>query len=154
MNWRNCGLKSMFARSAGFAALIIASASLFAGTAQGQVLPTINLDETCKAATGAMVALMGGASSVNDLQICKDSENKARDQIIKDWGTFTASDRAACIQTRGYLPSYVEWLTCFEMNKVVRDAREKQSRAMEPYGSFGGVITLPPVRSLGIMGGR
>ena len=29
-------------------------------------------------------------------------------------------DRAGCIQTKVYLPSYIEWLTCFEMNKVVR----------------------------------
>jgi hypothetical protein len=141
----------MFARSAVAATVITAVAGLFAEAAQAQVLPTINLDETCKAASGVMLSLMGGSSSVNDLQICKDSETKARDQIIKDWGTYAASDRSACIQPRGYLPSYVEWLTCFEMNKVVRDARQQKNQSMQPLTNVDGSMTLPPVRSLGIM---
>ena len=144
----------MLAQSTVAATVIAAFIGLSAEAAQAQV-PTINLDETCKAASGVMLSLMGGTSGVDDIKICKDSENKARDQIIKDWGTYSASDRTDCIQTRGYLPSYVEWLTCFEMNKVVREARKQRSQAMEPYGSYGGGgITLPPVRSLGIMGGR
>jgi hypothetical protein len=143
----------MLAQSTVAATVIAAFIGLSAEAAQAQV-PTINLDETCKAASGVMLSLMGGASGVDDIKICKDTETKARDQINKDWGTYPASDRADCVQTRGYLPSYVEWLTCFEMNKVVREARKQRSQAMEAYGSVGGVITLPPVRSLGIMGGR
>ena len=112
----------MFTRSATVAAVIIAFVGFFAEAAQAQV-PSINLQETCKAASGVMLALMGGSTSANDLQICIDSENKAREQIIKDWGTYTASDRADCIRPRVYLPSYVEWLTCFDMNKVAREAR-------------------------------
>ena len=143
----------MFARSAVGATMIAAFVGLLAGTAQAQVLPSINLDETCKAASGVMVSLMGGSGSVDDLKICKDSETKARDQIIKDWGTYAASDRSDCIQTRGYLPSYVEWLTCFEMNKVVRDARKQQSRGGlgGPLTNPDGSMTLPPVHTLGIM---
>src|SRR5262249_44948371 len=96
----------------------------------------------------------------NDLQICKDTANKARDQMNKDWGTYAASDRAGCIQTGVYLPSYVEWLTCFEMNKVVREARQQRAQGVQggAPGSLGGPLTntdgsmtLPPVRSLGIM---
>ena len=87
---------------------------------------------------------------MNDVQICVDSENKARDQIIKDWGTYTASDRSGCVQPAGYVPSYVEWLTCFEMNKSVREAGQ-QGRAMVPVANPDGSITMPPLRSLGIM---
>jgi hypothetical protein len=139
----------MFARSAIVAAVIIAFVGFFAEAAQAQV-PTINLQETCKAASGVMLALMGGSTSANDLQICIDSENKAREQMIKDWGTYDASDRAGCIQPRVYLPSYVEWLTCFEMNKVVREARKQRGPEMGSLTNPDGSVTMPPVRGLGI----
>ncbi len=140
----------MFARSAIVAAVIIAFVGLFAEAAQAQEVPTINLEETCQAASGVMLALMGGSTTANDKQICIDSESKARAQIVKDWGTYDPSDRADCITPRVYLPSYVEWLTCFEMNKVVRDARKQQGRAMQALTNSDGTMTLPPVRSLGI----
>jgi len=130
-------------------AVIIVFVGFCAKAAQAQV-PSINLQETCKAASGVMLALMGGTSSENDLKICIDSENKARDQMIKDWGTYDASDRAGCIQPRVYLPSYVEWLTCFEMNKVVREARKQRGQEMGALTNPNGSVTLPPVRSLGI----
>ena len=141
--------KSKFASAVAVAA-ITAFMGLFAEVAQAQVVPTINVQETCQAAAGVMANLLAGSTGVNDVQICMDSENKARDQIIKDWGTFTASDREGCIQPAGYLPSYVEWLTCFEMNKNVREARQ-QGRAMAPLTNPDGSLTLPPPRSLGIM---
>jgi len=132
-------------------AAVIAVLVGFPTSAYTQALPSINLDETCKAASGVMLSLMGGSSTTNDLQICKDSENKAREQIIKDWGTYSASDRSGCIQTRVYLPSYIEWLTCFEMNKVVREARQQRGQQIAPLTDPRGFMTLPPVRSLGIM---
>ena len=150
----------MFPQSRVAATLIAAFLGLSAEAAQAQV-PTINVQETCRTAAAVTVSL--GTPGVDDVKICMDSENKARDQIIKDWGSYPASDRAQCVQTRYYLPSYVEWLTCFEMNKVVRDARQQGARAQGgalggAAGSLGGPltnpdgsITLPPVRSLGIM---
>jgi hypothetical protein len=72
--------------------------------------------------------------------------------LIKDWSTYRPSDRAGCIQANVYLPSYIEWITCFEMKKSVRDARQAggpTSEIINPDGS----VTMPPVSSLGIMGG-
>jgi hypothetical protein len=137
--------------------LIVRSATLAAvcfmmlfATAHAQV-PTINIQETCRAAAGVMVNLMGGGTSQNDVEICVETENKARQQLIKDWSTYQASDRSGCIQPNVYLPSYVEWLTCFEMNKSVREGRREggvTSELINPDGS----VTMPPVGSLGIMG--
>ena len=141
--------KSKFASAVAVAA-ITAFMGLFAEVAQAQVVPTINVQETCRVAADVMTSLVSGSTAANDVQICVESENKARDQIIKDWGTFTASDREGCIQPAGYLPSYVEWLTCFEMNKNVREARQ-QGRAMAPLTNPDGSLTLPPPRTLGIM---
>jgi hypothetical protein len=140
---------TLIARSARFAAVCLIV--VFAETAHAQV-PTINIQETCRAAAGVMVSLMGGSTSQNDVEICVETENKARQQLIKDWSAYQASDRAGCIQTNVYLPSYVEWLTCFEMNKSVREGRREggvTSELINPDGS----VTMPPVSSLGIMGG-
>ena len=155
----------MFPQSRVAATLIAAFVGLSAEAAQAQI-PTINVQDTCRIAAGVTVSL--GTPGVDDVKICADSENKARDQMIKDWGSYPASDRAQCVQTRYYLPSYVEWLTCFEMNKVVREARQQRTQGAGGAqaqgtlrgapGSLGGPltnpdgsITLPPVRSLGIM---
>ena len=139
-----------FTQSALAAAAIACFIGLFPGIAHAQVVPTINVQETCRAAAGVMANLLSGSSVVNDVQICVDSENKARDQIIKDWGSYTESDRSGCIQPAGYLPSYVEWLTCFEMNKSVREAGQ-QGRSTGALTNPDGSLTLPLLRSLGIM---
>jgi len=143
--------KLTFVKFAVVATVIAVFFDLFAEVAQAQVVPTINVQETCRAAAGVMVILSVGGGASNDVQICVDAENKARDQIIKDWAIYTASDRSVCIDPGGYLPSYVEWLTCFEMNKVVRDYAGQQGRSMAPLTNPDGSLTMPPLRSLGIM---
>jgi hypothetical protein len=119
-----------------------------AAPAQAQV-PTIDIQATCRAAAGVMTNLSLGGTGTNEVDICLDSEKKAREQMIKDWSTFQPSDREGCIQTRVYLPSYIEWLTCFEMNKIVREARA-QGRAVAPLTNPDGTMTLPPLGTLGI----
>jgi hypothetical protein len=113
-------------------------------TAAAQQLPSINVQQTCQIASAVMVSLVGGSTSESDVKICLETENKAREQIIKDWSTYQPSDREGCIDPAIYLPSYVEWLTCFEMNKVVRESRASH-RAAAPNAMGGGVVTLPRV---------
>ena len=50
------------------------------------------------------------------------SEQKAREQIIRDWAQYAPADRTRCVQAgaKVYLPSYVEWLTCLEMETAVK----------------------------------
>ena len=110
-----------------------------------QQVPTVDIAGTCRAASIVTVSLLG-STGTNDLQVCMDGENRARETIIKDWNAFAASDRAGCIQPHVYLPSYIEWLTCMEMNKAVREAR-KTSGA--PIGTLNtnpnAPVTLPRV---------
>jgi len=123
------------------AVAIIGFVGGFAGTAQAQYIPTIDIRATCTKAAAVTVSLTSGA---NDLEICMNSEDSARQQMIKNWSTFTASDRQGCIQPAVYLPSYVEWLTCFEMNKVVREARERGQATQDvTKPDADGFITLP-----------
>ena len=141
------GASTLLARTATIAA--ICCIVVFPSIADAQV-PNINIQDTCRAAAAVMVNLMGGSTSQNDVQICLETENKARQQLLKDWSTFKPSDREGCVQANQYLPSYIEWLTCFEMNKVVREARQ-QGRAMSGITNPDGSVTLPRVDSLGIM---
>jgi hypothetical protein len=91
-----------------------------------------------------MVSLMGGTTTEQDINACLDSEQKARDQIVKDRATYSSAYKAQCMRTDVYLPSYVEWLTCLEMERDVRKMkREDQFGTGPDTGSY----TLPKVRS-------
>src|SRR5215467_12209653 len=110
-------------------------------------VPFIDIQKTCKAAAGAMVKLMGGTTTEQDINACLDSEQKARDQIVKDRATYAAADKKQCMRTDVYLPSYVEWLTCLEM--------ERDVRKMDRQAQFGaGPWTLPRVNPAINAGGR
>ena len=87
-----------------------------------------------------------GSTGTNDFQVCMDGENRARDTIIKDWSKYTDSDRVGCIQPNVYLPTYIEWLTCMEMNKAVREARQASGT---PIDNPNARVTLPRVNWLG-----
>src|SRR5262244_2649016 len=103
-------------------------------------VPSIDIQKTCQSAAGAMVSLMGGTTTEQDVNACLDSEQKARDQIVKDRATYSAADKKQCMRTDTYLPSYVEWLTCLEMERDVRKMERPQQFGAGPW-------TLPKVRS-------
>ena len=84
-------------------------------------VPTVDIQNTCRIAATAMLQLMGGSSIDGDRDICLGSERGARTQLVKDWTAYASEDKSRCVQTKVYLPSYVEWLTCLEM---ARDARK------------------------------
>ena len=107
----------------------------FAASAQ---VPTVNIEETCSIAATAMVQLMGSSTVDNDREICLGSERGARGTLVKDWGAYSGEDRSRCIQTGVYLPSYVEWLTCLDME---RDVRKMQINQPDPRAP----VTLPRV---------
>jgi hypothetical protein len=107
-------------------------------------IPTIDIQKTCDAAAGVMVSLLGGSTTEQDVKGCLDSEQKARDQIVKDRATYAEVDKARCMRTTVYLPSYVEWLTCLEMERDVRKMDVGGMKlGMDPRT---GVYTLPKVR--------
>src|SRR5262245_29446149 len=101
---------------------IVLGSQLLVAVADG--VPTIDIQNTCKAA--AAVTL--GPSAQTDINICVSSEQKARDQLVKDWAQYAAADKTRCVQygPRVYLPSYIEWLTCLEMETAVKKMRQEQ----------------------------
>jgi hypothetical protein len=67
-----------------------------------------------------MADLTTGSTAQHDVDVCSSSEQAAREQIIRDWGKYSSVDKSQCVQPSVYLPSYIEWLTCLEMEMSVR----------------------------------
>jgi hypothetical protein len=103
---------------------VVASHILVAASTSG--IPTIDIQNTCRVAAGAMVSLIGGTTTENALSACLNSEQSARELIIKGWSTFSAADRTQCVRPNVYLPSYVEWITCLEMERDARKMRQQE----------------------------
>jgi hypothetical protein len=97
-------------------------------------VPTVDIATTCRTSEKALIAIFGTETQQN-FQSCMTSENTAREQIVKNWQNFPAVGRQRCVNTTGYMPSYVEWLTCLEMEKQVNEVRK--SAASHPATTEG-----------------
>src|SRR3984957_19443594 len=88
-------------------------------------VPVLNVEQVCQG-----IAQQGGVtfhdSAVGEeKKNCLDSEQSTRDEIVKQWSTFTAPDKTACTNESrmGGESSYTELLTCLEMARDVRNLR-------------------------------
>jgi len=78
---------------------------------------------------------------------CLDSEHAIRDELAKQWSSFSATDKTACTNeaTMGGDSSYTELLTCLEMARDVRALHnESQKQAQKPVGAPAAVPAAPP----------
>jgi hypothetical protein len=95
-------------------------------------VPKLNVEPSCKTAGVEGMAL--GRTT----QSCLNDENGARDQLVKDWPTFSASDKSHCLSmvSTGGSPSYVELLSCLEMSrdakKIAQGRRDEQPEPPPP----------------------
>src|SRR5450755_4743543 len=99
------------------AVILLATAS--AAPAKDGSLPKIDLEKVCRASEKEINAVFTDINR-DVFAACMSDEKTAQEQLVKDWATFSASDKARCVAPRDYLPSYVEWLTCIEMTRDVR----------------------------------
>jgi len=78
-------------------------------------VPTLDTRPTCAGAAKEI-------SVTRTIELCKRSEQEARDTLASQWGNFPAADKQTCVETTwiGEFPSYVQVLTCLEL---ARDAR-------------------------------
>ncbi len=109
---------------------LILGAHLIMPVSDGGV-PALNVDQVCQG-----IAQQGGVS-FHDTDIaeekknCLDSEKAMRDELAKEWSSFTPADKVACTNESkmGGESSYTELLTCLEM---ARDVRTMNSEANKP----------------------
>ena len=80
-------------------------------------VPRIDVSPSCRAAANGMVGLK------QDMSVCLEDENGARDQLVKEWSQFSSQDRTRCtrVATSGSSPTYTELLVCLQM---ARDAKK------------------------------
>jgi len=99
-------------------------------------LPTIDIETTCRESERAIASIFGPGTQQTFVS-CMKQENDARAQIVKDWQGYPAGGRRRCVNTTGYMPSYVEWLTCLEMEQSVDALRRKNPAAANPTTTEG-----------------
>jgi hypothetical protein len=92
-------------------------------------VPQLNVLQVCEG-----IAIQGGSSFhdqavAKDRQDCLQSENEVRQELLKRWSTFMASDKTHCINESemGGDSSYTELLTCLEMARDVRNLGKDQT---------------------------
>jgi hypothetical protein len=99
------------------AGLSVVWALAFAPTvpAAAQRIPQFDMTANCRA-----VALR--AIPVGDVDACLGTEQRAREQLAREWPSFASADKSHCLELArlGGEPTYTELLTCLEN---ARDAR-------------------------------
>ena len=98
-------------------ASILAAAQLVITVANE--IPRFNIDATCRADAAASA----GIALSQTVAACKQDEQNAHDQLVKQWAQFRPSDRAICasLASEADADSYVELLTCLEMARETRE---------------------------------
>jgi hypothetical protein len=104
-------------------------AQLVMTVAAGDGVPNLNVEQVCDG-----IAKQGGVTFrdpaiAQEKKNCLDSEHQIRDQLLKQWSNFSASDRTHCVNesVMGGDSSYTELLTCLEMARDVRAMRQEQA---------------------------
>lgn len=75
--------------------------------------PKLNIEATCKSASGVQVRL----SETSSEEGCLRSERQAHDELKRRWDDFSPAAKKQCarqFEAGGY-PSYVETVTCLEL---------------------------------------
>jgi len=94
-------------------------------------VPVLNVDQVCQG-----IAQQGGvtfhdSAVANEKKNCLDSEQGIREELEKQWSSFSPPDKTACTNESrmGGESSYTELLTCLEMARDVRTMRSEQESA-------------------------
>ncbi len=102
---------------------------MFLLAALGASIPQADINGICESAKVDSLP----EDRVTAMRGCVGDETSARDQLRREWGHYSAADKNNCASTPGMQFSYVELLTCLEMQRG---------------GNFGGGSSLaaPPTR--------
>ncbi|MGA2043287.1 MAG: hypothetical protein ABSG83_07915 [Roseiarcus sp.] len=73
--------------------------------------PTTDPQRICQSARDAALP----EERAGAFQSCVNDEASARDELKRRWTTFSAEARTTCAEPKGLEASYVEMLTCLEM---------------------------------------
>jgi organic radical activating enzyme len=95
--------------------------------ARSDDIPTLDVRPICRG-IASQSELEAGLQQTS-FQQCVQGEQAVREQIRKEWPTFSTSDKGSCVALAktGGEPSYTELLTCMEMARDVRVQRTAEA---------------------------
>ena len=96
--------------------------------ARSDDIPTLDVNPVCHGI--AMQGELEAGLQQTSFQQCVQSEQATRDELKKQWSTFTTADKTDCVALAktGGESSYTELITCMEMARDVRKLREDQQK--------------------------
>jgi hypothetical protein len=110
-------------------------------SARSDEIPTLDVGPVCRGiASQSGESLEAGLRSTSEQ--CMQSEQQVREQLKKEWSTFSAADKQHCVtlSKTGGESSYTELLTCLEMARDVRLLRSAEATS-------SGKATIPTAPS-------
>jgi hypothetical protein len=110
-----------------FVATVLAALCLSGSSARSDDIPTLDVNPVCRG-IASQSELEAGLQRTNFEQ-CVQSEQATREQIKKEWSTFSTADKSHCVALAktGGESSYTELITCMEMARDVRALRSAEA---------------------------
>jgi hypothetical protein len=104
-------------------ATVLAALCLSGLSARSDDVPTLDVNPVCHGI--AMQGELEAGLQQTSFKRCIQSEQETREQLKKQWSTFSASDKSHCVALAktGGESSYTELITCMEMARDVRKLR-------------------------------
>ena len=101
-------------------------------SAQSDDIPTLDVRPVCRG-IASQSELETGLQQTN-FEECVKSEQATREQIKKEWSTFSTADKTHCVALAktGGESSYTELLTCMEMARDVRQLHSGADNSSAP----------------------
>jgi len=117
-------MRSYFAPAIAIAMMMAAILS-----ARSDDIPTLDVNPVCRG-IASQSSLEVGLHQTGFEQ-CVQSEQTVREQVKKEWSTFSTSDKSHCVALAktGGESSYTELLTCMEMARDVRKLRSEADKS-------------------------
>jgi hypothetical protein len=114
-----------------FVATVLAALCLSSLSARSDDIPTLDVNPVCHGI--AMQGELEAGLQQTSFQECVKSEQDVREQIKKEWSTFSTADKTHCVSLAktGGESSYTELITCMEMARDVRKLRENANALPE-----------------------
>jgi hypothetical protein len=114
-----------------FVAAVLAALCLSGLSARSDDIPTLDVNPVCHGI--AMQGELEAGLQQTSFQQCVKSEQDTREQIKKEWSTFSAADKSHCVALAktGGESSYTELITCMEMARDVRELHKNANALPE-----------------------
>jgi hypothetical protein len=110
----------MFRAFRNFVATVLAALCLSGLSARSDDIPTLDVNPVCHGI--AMQGELEAGLQQTSFQQCVQSEQAVREEVKKEWSTFSIADKTHCVALAktGGESSYTELITCMEMARDVR----------------------------------